>query len=74
MEEPIKPKEMAENLGIDPKKVDFSLDEKELENISGGANCTEIGLGNPHCSTTGIQSGCTEIGLLNPDCTKAGIS
>ena len=74
MEDPIKPKEMAENLGIDPEKVDFTLEEKELENVSGGAHCGEIGLGNSNCTKTGVPSGCTEIGFLNPDCTKAGVS
>jgi bacteriocin-like protein len=74
MEDSTKPKETAKQLGIDPEKIDFSLSEKELENISGGTNCGEIGLGNPNCTKTGISSGCTEIGLLNPDCTKAGVS
>jgi hypothetical protein len=74
MKDPIKPKKLAEELGIDPDNVDFTLDEKELENVAGGAHCGEIGLGNSDCTKTGVGSACTEIGLLNPDCTKAGVS
>lgn len=73
MKEPIKPKKLAEDLGIDPEKVDFTLDEKELENVAGGAHCGEIGLGNSNCTKTGVDSECSEIGFRNPDCTKAGV-
>ena len=67
-----KSKKLAEDLGIDPEKVDFTLDEKELENISGGAHCGEIGLGSSNSTKTGVPSGCTEIGTGSPDCTKVG--
>ncbi|MEI6172812.1 MAG: hypothetical protein WCR01_03620 [Bacteroidota bacterium] len=75
MEDSLNPKEMAEKLGIKPEEVDFTLEPKELDHVSGGAGpyCGEIGYGNPRCTTTGAGSGCTEIGSLNPDCTKAGM-
>lgn len=68
------PKEMAENLGVDPAKVDFKLTDKELENVAGGAgiNCGDIGTGS-ECTKTGVGTGCTEIGVLGRDCTKAGM-
>jgi len=75
MEDNNQSKEMAENLGIDPEKVDFTLSEKELENVSGGVNipCSSIGLGSPNCSQPGYGAGCAELGLGNPDCTKTGM-
>jgi bacteriocin-like protein len=73
MKGPIKPKKQAEDLGIDPENLDFNLDEKELENVSGGAHCGEIGFSNSNCTKTGVDSECSEIGIRNPDCTKAGV-
>jgi bacteriocin-like protein len=73
MEDSLKPKD-AGKTGENPENIDFTLSEKELENVSGGAggNCGEIGAGNSNCTKTGAPSGCTEIGVFNPDCTKAG--
>jgi bacteriocin-like protein len=75
MEDSNNSKEMAENLGIDPEKVDFTLDDKELENVSGGTNapCSIIGLGNPNCTQPGYGAGCTEIGFASPNCTNLGV-
>jgi hypothetical protein len=75
MEDSLKPKEMAENLGIDPEKVDFTLEQKELENVAGGGGpyCGEIGVNNPECTKTGVGTHCTEIGIFGLDCTKAGL-
>jgi hypothetical protein len=75
MKESNQSEKFAENLGIDPEKVDFTLDEKELEDVSGGAAsiCTEIGSQNPNCTSAGFGSGCTEIGIGNPACTNLGI-
>lgn len=39
MKRSIKPQKIASDLGIDPEKIDFNLDEKELENVSGGTQC-----------------------------------
>jgi len=75
MEDSLDPKEMAEKLGINPEEIDFTLEQKELDHVSGGAGpyCAEIGIRNPRCTSTGAGSNCTEIGCLNPDCTKAGM-
>jgi len=55
MDDSLNHQKMAEETGIDPEKVDFILDEKELEDISGGipANCGEIGLAMGQCTGTG---------------------
>jgi bacteriocin-like protein len=73
MENSTNPKD-AGKTGENPENLDFTLNEKELENVSGGAggNCGEIGSTNANCTKSGLPSGCTEIGGLNPDCTKAG--
>jgi bacteriocin-like protein len=75
MEDSNNSKEMAENLGIDPEKVDFTLNEKELENVSGGTNspCSVIGLMSPNCTQPGYGAGCGEVGFGNPECTKVGV-
>jgi len=75
MEDSNSTKAMAENLGINPEEVDFTLDEKELENVSGGTNspCSVIGLGSPNCTQPGYGAGCAEIGLMNPNCTNLGV-
>ncbi len=66
---------MAEKLGIDPGKIDFTINEEELKNVSGaGQVCGEIGLESPDCTKTGPPSGCSEIGVLGPPfCAKAGV-
>lgn len=54
-EEQLKPEEMAEKLGIEPEKIDFTINEDEMRNISGaGPVCGEIGYGSPDCTKTGI--------------------
>ncbi|HOW25359.1 MAG TPA: hypothetical protein PK711_06775 [Bacteroidales bacterium] len=74
MKRSIKPKKIASDLGIDPEKIDFNLDEKELENVSGGTQCGEIGLGNSNCTKTGVPSGCPEIGPSTAGGTNAGVA
>ncbi len=56
MDDSLKNEGMAGDAGIDPEKIDFTLDEKELENMSGGfpADCGEIGLLIPQCTGTGV--------------------
>lgn len=73
-EEQVKPEEMAEKLGIDPEKIDFTINEEELKNVSGaGPVCGEIGYGSPDCTKTGPTTGCSEIGIeVWSDCTKTG--
>jgi lactobin A/cerein 7B family class IIb bacteriocin len=75
MENSNESKEMAEKLGIDTEKVDFTLQDKELEDVSGGAGpiCTEIGVLNPNCTSAGFGSGCSEIGLILENCTNLGV-
>lgn len=74
MEDSVNPKEKAKELGIDPEELDFTLNEKELETISGGSGsqCGEIGLAGSDCTKTGYGSACTEIGVYNDKCTKVG--
>lgn len=74
-EEKLKPEEMAEKLGIDPEKIDFTINEDELQKVSGaGQECGEIGYGSPDCTKTGPPSGCSEIGIMGPPfCAKAGV-
>lgn len=68
-------KKTAEEAGIDPQKVDFTLDENELKKVSGGqaTSCGEVGFANKNCTKTGFITPCTEIGILNPNCTKVGL-
>jgi bacteriocin-like protein len=75
MEDSDNSKEMAKNLGIDPEKVDFTLNEKELENVSGGIYipCSSVGLISPNCTQPGYGAGCAELGLSNPNCTNLGV-
>ncbi|MCX6280065.1 MAG: bacteriocin [Bacteroidetes bacterium] len=63
---------MAEELGVDPEKIDFTLSNKELEQVSGGGDCGSVGQVGAS-SKTGVPGGCTEIGYANPECTKAGM-
>jgi bacteriocin-like protein len=73
MENSLNPKDSGK-AGENPENLDFTLNENELESVSGGSGpfCGEIGAGNANCTKSGFPSGCTEIGGLNPDCTKAG--
>ena len=76
MEETLDPKEMAGKLGIDPEQTEFTLEEKELEKVAGGASgiCGEIGVVGWNCTSTGVSSGCSEIGAnQGSDCTKNGL-
>jgi len=56
MEDTLNQEVNAEDTGTGSEKIDFTLDEKELEDISGGAaeGCTELGF---------LGSGCTKNGL-----------
>ena len=65
---------MDENQEITPEKTDFTLSEKELENVAGGAGCGEIGGVGMDCTKTGFNSNCGEIGAWGSECTKTGIS
>ena len=55
MNDSLEPKEKPEEEGIDPEKVEFKIEEKELEDISGGLalGCGEIGVTNFGCTNTG---------------------
>jgi bacteriocin-like protein len=71
-----KSKKTAGPKGVKPGKDDFTLDEKELEKVSGGRNpdCPEIGSGLPGGTKNGIPSpDCSEIGVVGWNCTKAGL-
>jgi hypothetical protein len=74
MNEELTPKEMAEILGIKPEKADFELNEKEIQNVAGGAGpyCGEIGANSPECTKTGLPTPCDKIGLPGGDCSKTG--
>jgi hypothetical protein len=56
MDDSLKQQEMAEEAGIDAEKIDFSLNEEELKDVSGGspANCGEIGISGMICTGTGV--------------------
>lgn len=68
-------KKKVKKTEVKPENTDFVLDEKELEKVSGGAGqvCTEVGIGNPICTKTGMSERCSEVGVCLPDCTKAGV-
>lgn len=74
MEDSVNPRKKAEELGINPEELDFTLSEDELKNVSGGSGsaCGEIGIESSGCTKTGYGSGCTEIGVYNDQCTKVG--
>ena len=56
MDDSLKHEEIAGEAGIDPEKVDFTLDEKELEDVSGGIaiGCVEIGNVGTFCTMSGL--------------------
>jgi len=56
MDDSLKQEEQVEDLSIDPSEVDFTLDEKELEDVSGGTliGCAQIGLAGSGCTQTGV--------------------
>lgn len=72
MEEKVNPEQIAEKLGIESEKIDFTIHEEELQKVSGAGPVSGEDGSVDGGNTTGSTGPCDKIGLPWTNCSNPG--